>query len=114
MALVGLLMLAAASTTGCYAGMNADRQTFAGHIDPSISVERMRAFDQQPWAFALRRNTLSTAWRGLFGLEGNAAYWRRAIAAAERIPEAKPVRESVPADVLDRLDAASQLVARTE
>jgi hypothetical protein len=109
MSLVGLLMFVLASTTGCAVGMNANRPAFGGHVDPSIAVERTRAFDAQPWGFASQpRSWYRTGLRALFDFEASAAYWRHAIAAAERIPEAKPVTESVPSDVLDRLDAGQR------
>jgi hypothetical protein len=105
MSLVAFLLLATASATGCSVGMNANRQMFGSHIDPSIAVERGRAFDAQPWGFSYNRHmSLRMAIRMLFDHEMSGAYWSRAIAAAERIPEAKPVKEHVPADVLDRID----------
>ncbi|MBX3161861.1 MAG: hypothetical protein KF773_38220 [Deltaproteobacteria bacterium] len=100
------LVMVAAVATGCVAQTAATtRQTFGGHIDPSIALERNRAFDAQPWAFALDTRTFaaSSALFALLALEGHSA--AEAIAAADRIPAPMRVAERVTAAVLDRLDA---------
>lgn len=98
---LNIWMVVLACMSGCAVRLvgNAD-PTFIAHIDPSIANDRDRAPLALRWHGDVFDIVLS-----LLDVEGYAAYLERLRIAAEPIPHPMRVTETVPADVLDRLDA---------